>query len=204
MENIVLVHGNYICFAKALHTSLANGTELPIEYFMTKLGLVIPMSAKSLAPFTYQGLCYHNQNDDRGIIEYFDEKEAMKNAHSLLLTKSKRFIVCTEFKLDPFKFKPNEIQHGPGIKWSLASEIETHDVAHTAIELANSIDEAFSNFYKLYPTYYGNYYQIYLIDELINWVDRCLEIDNVVKFEGTIFTPSILSEECNVVKKINV
>lgn len=193
-ENIVIVMDDFILFSSSINAVNTDNIEIPLEYFLSDYGLVIPISLKSLTPFSVRGKLFHNRSEDTDIIEFIDRDNLKENCHSVLLTRKGKFFTITNYNIETDKFFTNYLPSGNRIKWVLATEAIRHDVTFSAIHLCDTIDAAFNVFCDTVPNIIQTSCKIYRISELVQWIDKCLEIGALLPFEGTIIIPSANKE----------
>jgi hypothetical protein len=189
-ENIVIVMEDFILFSSSINAVNTSNIEIPLEYFLSDYGLIIPISLKSLTPFSVKGKLFHNRSEDVDMIELIDRDNLKENCHSLLLTRNGKFFTITNYNIETDKFYMNYLPSGKGIKWALATESMRHDTTYSAIHLCDTIDKAFKVFCDMVPNVIQTSCKIYRISELVQWIDTCLGAGDIIPFEGTIITPS--------------
>lgn len=188
----VLIQDDDIIFNTShryVNTHLSFG--IPLPYFLSTFGFIIPLNTQSIFPFEICGKMLGRPHINRTIIDASKNNiKTVKNLQSMIIDQNGSCFVGDCFSIDDYEngpsFIPGIVPIGRDIKHITSLNIEHCDVGMSALECTNTIEEAFRIIIQTVPTLREDGYRLFRISEIGAWVARCLEEKAPLPFKGSM------------------
>ncbi len=186
----VIIRDGQILFRNALCYDAANTIKTSISDWLTEYGLVIPLGYRSLLAFGLHGKFLGMKPSDPILIDSVYDDLDDKSLALLITTQGQLYLILQTY-LAPFSMRLSYIPRSIDLNYAISSDTLTNDTVISAVNLTDTLDEAFSLVGNTIAVVGVEHYNIYNLDELVVWINRCLN-EHVSDYDGKVIRPSYI------------